>query len=256
MKKDIFVLMLIIVVGLIGCEEVQETETFNQEQEPNITTTGNTPATTLPEVLENGQDDNLSTTIETVIVNEPTIRAEVSTNFLYRQEKFTLTISAENEKGIEKLSFNSSQVFWNHVIFDYDCKLAKVCSNTWELITWDKGLYELSSYSVDSEGEESERVILEVNVGPYRYEVEGQCGDGSCLVDETASSCPEDCAPPAEDSTIEKCNSDYDCGSKSVCREGQCISVDCKTDSDCSGCRRCSYNSCVKCAQGPYGCSC
>ncbi|MBI2666034.1 hypothetical protein HYX13_00315, partial [Candidatus Woesearchaeota archaeon] len=63
---------------------------------------------------------------------------------------------------------------------------------------------------------------------------------------------------PVEESIEEEpeCNSDYDCGSKAICTEGVCYSVDCKTDADCSGCRRCSYNSCVKCAQGPYGCSC
>ena len=52
------------------------------------------------------------------------------------------------------------------------------------------------------------------------------------------------------------CSSDGDCGILEVCQSGVCLHVDCKTDSDCSGCNRCVNNYCSYCGEGPYGCYC
>jgi len=89
--------------------------------------------------------------------------------------------------------------------------------------------------------------------------LEPDCGNGICESWEGETTCYKDCWDQVDDLTVpmaDRCSSNSDCGYKQKCKSGLCVTVDCTTDSHCSGCRRCSGNSCVSCGSGPYGCYC
>ena len=168
----------------------------------------------------------------------PTVTAEADPANLSLPNSFDLTITAEDDIGVSELSFVSTKIFWNHEkTGGYNCTLDVTCTNTWNLVSWEEGLHEITVVAIDSSGQESEEVLVEVDVHPYE-DIE---------VEETIE----------EEEEEPECNSNSDCGYKEVCSStGSCKSVDCTTDSHCSGCKRCSSNSCVSCGSGPYGCYC
>ena len=72
------------------------------------------------------------------------------------------------------------------------------------------------------------------------------CSDGRCgLSSPTPNPVPDD-----------SCTSSSDCGYKQKCISGECQTVECTSDSQCSGCKRCSDYVCVSCGRGPSGCYC
>ena len=76
----------------------------------------------------------------------------------------------------------------------------------------------------------------------------------STTTSSTTTSSTTTTIPPT--TTTSGCSSNSGCGYKQICTGGKCVDVDCTTDSQCSGCKRCSSNSCVSCGHGPYGCYC
>ncbi|MBI2572639.1 hypothetical protein HYV86_02155 [Candidatus Woesearchaeota archaeon] len=234
---------------------------------------------------EPGDSDSGQGEIEAMIDDQyPTITTVVSPSNPSLGDAFTLTIKAEDDKGLKHLIWESSNSFSNYVSPGFfECGMLRSCSNSWELITVSEGLHELIVYAVDSSGKETGKTRLEVNVGSAREITKPSCGDNNCDVLESENSCPNDCSEQTivttvcgndvcdTDETSEtcyvdcadgssddigSCNSNQDCDDEQICSDGTCVDVECRTSADCSGCRRCSYNSCVKCAQGPYGCSC
>ena len=127
----------------------------------------------------------------------PAITARVSPSNPSLDESFTLTIEAEDDKGLKHLIWESSNFFSNYGSPGvFECDMQKTCSNSWEFITIEEGLHELIVYAVDSSGKETGKTPLEVNVGPARETVKKSasvCGNGNCESLESESSCPEDC---------------------------------------------------------------
>src|SRR3989344_1681213 len=307
MKKDfnitmnvkILILLFIVVVIVSGCNTASRYQNRNLGEQV---------------LTDNSEDSLVSDEYPSVTTNLRPSNPSVG-------EVFKLTISAEDDNGVEYLTWESSRKLSNFDQFDsFECGMRKSCSNTWDLSVNEEGKYEFIVSIVDSSGHEVNS-ILELNVQPFTgatgavtnqsdqqeearpfftcgndvceggesYEscsedcdltniVGTSCGDGACEPGEDSDYCPRDCevinpncgndvcdegetretcyADCESGSSEVSCNSNQDCDDEQVCRDGACIDVDCRTSADCSGCRRCSYNSCVKCAQGPYGCSC
>ena len=86
---------------------------------------------------------------------------------------------------------------------------------------------------------------VDETIGSEIYTCPDTCSDGSCTA-ATPSPEPED-----------RCTTNTGCGYKKACISGECVSVQCTTDAQCTGCRRCSGYSCVRCGYGAAGyCSC
>ncbi len=83
------------------------------------------------------------------------------------------------------------------------------------------------------------------NIRSEDYTCPNGCSDGACTTDSN----------PTPDPTPE-CTSNSGCGYKKICTNGVCESVDCTSDSQCTGCKKCSGYRCVRCGYGPYGCTC
>lgn len=75
------------------------------------------------------------------------------------------------------------------------------------------------------------------------------CTDGKCTTSSTPTTDPDD---------DNSCTSHSSCGYKKRCIGGKCVSVQCTSDSQCSGCKRCSSSwTCVNCGYGASGyCTC
>ncbi len=93
--------------------------------------------------------------------------------------------------------------------------------------------------------------------------IKPSCGDNICDDDETQTSCSADCGTVSvtngTTSGQTSCSTNSDCdGYRQICSSGQCIDVECKTDSHCGSHEYCSYNSCVRCRRdyktGNWGC--
>ncbi len=94
--------------------------------------------------------------------------------------------------------------------------------------------------------------------------IKPNCGNNICDDDETQISCSADCGTASvtnNTTSVEtgKCSYNSDCtGYRQICSSGQCIDVECTTDSQCGSHKYCSYNSCVRCRYddryGSWGC--
>lgn len=162
-------------------------------------------------------------------------------------DPISLSITATDDKGLEKISWQSSIPFSNAGSTDsYNCKSQSSCSYRWEFLTNEEGLYQVTVSAIDSSGKEA-KTNFDVNVGP-------------ASVSKTSSPTPSPTATaqssPSTTSSSSECSSNSDCGYKKICTSGTCQAVDCTSDSHCSGCKKCSGNRCVSCGYGPYGCYC
>jgi len=177
----------------------------------------------------------------------PTISTSISPTNPSMGETVSLTISAEDDEGLEKLSWESSKYFSNYdkrALFN--CNLKKTCSYTWELITVEEGLTKITALVKDSSGKEL-KVNLEVDVQPaVKRKV-------TTIVENTTAKVTVENETTVFDNS---CSTNSDCDRKEKCKSGVCKKVECTTSSQCSGCKRCSSNSCVSCGSGPYGCYC
>src|SRR3989338_1740298 len=303
MNVKIFILLFIVIVMIGGCKLEPRYQNQNLSEQKLL--------------INNSKDLSVSDKYPSITTNLRPSNPSLG-------ETFKLTISAEDDNGIEYLAWKSSRKLSNFDQFVYfKCNMQKICSNTWELSADNEGKYNFTVFVVDSYGHEINNV-LEFNVQLFRETTNNSnviedtnnietkvfftcgngvceggesykscskdcdlnniigtsCGDGACEPGEDADYCPKDCKvinPDCGNSVCDKretretcyadcksgssegsnsCNSNQDCDNKQICREGVCVDVQCRTSADCSGCRRCSYNSCVKCPQGPYGCSC
>jgi len=195
-----------------------------------------------------------TTQVDTVpVINDespeyPTITTTVSPTNPTRGNVVKLTISGESSKGIRDVSWESTQSFSNGPADAYPCNNQIQCSYTWELITLEEGLHEVNAWVVDSNGLSSGKVPLKIEVGPYRESRTTETKTPEAVTPEETVE-----ETPVNDNS---CSSHSDCGYKERCIGSVCQSVDCTSDSHCSGCRKCSSNRCVACGSGPYGCYC
>ncbi|HZX20111.1 MAG TPA: hypothetical protein VFF13_03800, partial [archaeon] len=111
---------------------------------------------------------------------------------------FSLSISAEDDEGVESLAWETDEFipFHDHVN-TFDCSSQTTCSNTWEeLIVVEEGTFTITAYAIDSSGRESGGADVEITVlpfVPYEIDVGPICGNDVCQTGETTSSCPNDC---------------------------------------------------------------
>lgn len=179
----------------------------------------------------------------TVVDNYPSISGSSKPSNPSLGDSFNLTISATDDKGVNKLSWQSSKPFLTYgQLGSFDCNLQISCSNSWQLITKEEGLHQITATAIDSSGKDV-KLTLDIDVQPARPVKS---------VATTTSTTSTTTTTIAED----KCNSNSDCGYKERCASGKCIGVECTTDSHCVGCKRCSNYDCVSCGYGPYGCYC
>ncbi|MFH1275684.1 MAG: hypothetical protein ABIH82_01080 [Candidatus Woesearchaeota archaeon] len=220
------IFLIFIVVGCTKESSLSEVAVVSKESESATLGTSKTPNTIIKPTdiqQQSNQMDSPEDTSVTSVTNVdqfPTIKVSASPTDLYREEHLTLSINAEDDVGIEKLMFESSQVFWNNVQYTFDCNLAKTCSNTWDLVTWEEGVNILTAWAVDSKGKESEKSTININIGPYRYQVEDTttsttstsssttnsnsdwytpptCGNNVCENGESYKNCDNDCEAKA-----------------------------------------------------------
>lgn len=203
---------------------------------PTTTTTANPPATTPePQTFEG-------------IDNYPSISGSLKPSNPSLGQSFNFTISATDDKGVNKISWQSSKAFSNYgQSGSFDCNLQTACSNTWQLIAKEEGSHQLTATAIDSSGKDG-KLILEATVQPA-IPVKSTA---PTPVPTTTTSNTSSQPAVAED----KCSSNSGCGYKQICQSGKCVSVACTSDSHCTGCKRCSGNNCVSCGSGPYGCYC
>ena len=169
-------------------------------------------------------------------------------------KSFSLTITGQDDLGVMRLAWETENVFSNQPSTGtFECTGQTSCSNTWEFITTQEGLNRIQAYAVDSSGQQSEKRLYEITVGPY------QAPRTSTNQNTTNANTSTQNTNQGTASTVNasnECNSNSDCGYKQICTVGTCSDVECTNNSQCSGCRRCSDNSCVSCGSGPYGCYC
>ncbi len=225
--KMLFPLFLTAIIFAAGCTVQNDIKPL-QTTRPDISTTTTLPITTIG-----------PTTTE-AIDNYPTISTSLNPSNPSAGQLFNLTISASDDRGLTRLSWQSSKPFSNLGQSSYSCNVQTTCSNTWQLNASEQGTYQITAVAVDSRGKNAE-ANLQVTVGPPR------------IVSTTTSSTTTTTVPTT---TTSGCSSNSDCGRKQICQNKKCVDVECTTDSQCSGCKRCSNYDCVSCGSGPYGCYC
>ena len=190
--------------------------------------------------------------------NPPLIRERSIISNTSAGDQFPVSFTAEDSEGIRELTWQSSKPFSTGSNGSFNCNSEKVCSITWQLVAIEEGPQQVTITVIDSAGEQNS-VSMDIDVRPARMRaVESSVNESN----QTTSSISESANASQSGNTSQSnvsdasCNSNSDCGYKERCTSGVCEEVECTTDSQCSGCRRCSYNSCVSCGRGPYGCYC
>mgnify|MGYP001563512383 CR=1 FL=1 len=206
-----------------------------------------------------------NTTISTTIVYDdkyPTIKTTLSPSNPSLGRNFTLMISAEDDKGLKQLSWESSKSLSNQgKAGSFECNLQKNCSNTWEFTTSEEGPHEITAYATDSSNQ-SGKAALKVDVGPYRQTTNTTTQSTSTSTSNNTATTNQTVTNQTNQTTNQttagdnSCTSNSDCGYKQICTNKNCQSVECTNNAHCSGCKRCSSNNCVSCGYGPYGCYC
>jgi len=233
MNTKILILLFIGIVIITGCGAEEKTQEMKASPEEVVKEA----------LIEQEMRDDSYEEVPTVDDAVLSFSTSVSDTNPSLYEEFTLTISAENEKGIRGFIWESSKSFSNYdQTHISDCDLKKSCTKSWDLIPYEEGLYEITIVALDAQEKESYPMYVEVNVGPSRVVEE------EVVVVEPVE--------PEKSVKDNSCNSNSDCGYKQKCKSGICKTVQCTTSSHCSGCRRCSDNRCVSCGKGPYGCYC
>lgn len=235
----IAIFALVAAVVLSGCTETPEA--IPVPTTPTTLTTETRPetGTTTPQP----QEPQFTGGID----NYPSISGKVDPSNPSLGQSFTLTLSSTDDKGVQTLSWHSSKPFSNYgQSSSFDCNMQASCSHTWELVTNEEGLHQLTATALDSSGKDG-TITIEADVQPARP-----------VTSTTPTSTTT--VPPSTTSTttVEEgtCSSNSDCGYKQRCQSGKCASVQCTTNSHCTGCKRCSDYTCVSCGSGPYGCYC
>ncbi len=159
-------------------------------------------------------------------------------------ETFTLSVTAQDDKGIKQFSWESSPTLSQGQTGSFDCNLQKTCSTKWEFSATTEGPNKITVYAIDSSGQKTKN-DFSLNIGPAR--------PIKSAIPTSSLTSP---SPTATPTAASGCSSNSDCGYKQRCAAGNCIDVQCTTDSQCSGCKRCSDYSCRSCGYGPYGCTC
>ena len=240
--KLVFSVILISFFFFSGCVVIND----NSQDDPIVPTPNNGGT--------NGGTSNGGTSNNGGLVNDnfPSITTSVSPSNPDRKEIFTVTVSGEDDVGIQSISWDSPDSFL--VLPDigaFDCGLQKTCSVSWEFSSGTDGMKTITVYVTDSVGQESGKVPLEINVLPFDFVVptSAVCGNNDCEVSkgETDSTCPADCASGAgsdtsvcgdgvcaDDEAYEICSSDCPridavCGN-GVCEGGESYTTNCTAD--------------------------
>src|SRR3989344_8501733 len=133
MNVKIVILLFIVVVIISGCNTASRFQNKNFGEQ----------------VLTDNSEDSL------VSDEYPSITTNLRPSNPSVGEVFKLTISAEDDGGIEYLTWESSRKLSNFDQFDsFECGMRKSCSNTWDLSADEEGKYEFTVSIVDSYGHE------------------------------------------------------------------------------------------------------
>ncbi len=178
-----------------------------------------------------------------------------------RGQNFNITVSAKDTEGLQGIYWESNDTFaTSPASTSFECNSQTSCNVTWTFVSSQDGLKTINVYAKDLGGQESFKTPLQITVQPHDAPVSTGpvCGNGVCDLDETQISCSADCGTPSVDnsttSTQTGCSYNSDCtGYRQICSSGQCIDVECTTDSQCGSHKYCSYNSCLSCRRNKYG---
>ena len=85
--------------------------------------------------------------------NYPTIRTTLQPSNPSVGDTITLTISAEDDLGVESLAWKSSGTLSGSLSGDFSCRLQTTCSYSWELTAENSGVYDVVATVVDSSGQ-------------------------------------------------------------------------------------------------------
>ena len=244
MKAWFAITLLFAAIAFTGCvASVQETGGIGSRPE-NAAVQNNYTAYPAQENL--GQEN----AVQDVYDAPPSITERSVISNPTAGSQFPLSITAQDDKGIVELRWQSSKLFQGGQSGSFNCNMEKTCSNTWNLIAIEEGPQQITVSVVDISGKQSQ-ASLEIDVRQARaVSTEPVVNNTSTpMIQETNQS-----QEPVLDD--DSCDSDSDCGYKEICTGGVCEAVQCTSDSHCSGCKRCSSNRCVSCGSGPYGCYC
>ncbi len=245
MKAWFVIVLFFVTIVFSGCvTNVQETTVGSSQ--------GNNPMqgdySPLP---ENAAQENV---VEEVYDAPPSIRERSVVSNPTIGQSFPLLLTAEDDKGIVELRWQSSKPFQGGQSGSFSCNMEKICSNTWNLVAMEEGEQQIIVSVVDISGKQNQ-ASMEITVREARNmsATQASTADTASMVNETNQSSEPVPEPVMNDAS---CDSNSDCGYKEICTGSVCEDVECTSDSHCSGCRRCSSNSCVSCGSGPYGCYC
>lgn len=212
------------VCGNNECESGETSETCAQDCsviEEDVSGCGNGVCEN-SETLASCQQDCAFTA--DVLDQFPTITLSASPSNPSQSLTFDLTITVEDNIGIDTLVWETEQFIPFHVHSNsFDCGLQTTCTNTWEeLITVEEGVIQIVAFATDSSGQVS-RGDIEITVlpfVPYEVEVGPVCGNDVCQEGETVTNCSQDCL------VIETISSN--CGNN-TCENGE-TSLNCSQD--------------------------
>lgn len=253
----VLVLAVLVVSGCAGLKIEKSKVNASPEKSPAITETSELPALKSPEVTQEPSPVKVEPSRSPTPAQEPLIESYdnpplISSSSLNPSnpslgDPSILSITATDDKGLEKISWTSDLPFSAGTTDSYKCNSQTSCSFSWDLLAKEQGLHKVVVSVIDTSGKEAKQTF-DLNVGPARPKYSPT---PSPTTTGTATS-----SPTTTGSSSVSCSSNSACGYKKACIGGVCQDVDCTSDSHCSGCRRCSSNRCVSCGSGPYGCYC
>ncbi len=140
--------------------------------------------------------------------NYPTITTSTSPSNPNRGEPFTLTVTAEDDLGIQNLYWESTNSFATQPeSTTHDCNAQKMCTVNWEFTASEDGPKTITVYARDLANLESAKVPMQINVQPFdEPEQSSVCGNSACEEGETPATCSSDCGSPEPSCGDNTCN--------------------------------------------------
>ncbi len=181
------ILALFIAVFLVGCVTPNEnTNSSNSSINVRPVTPNN--------IIRPISNDNFPT-ISTTILSP----ANPS-----RSEPFNLTINAQDDLGINTISWESTTVFTTQPeLTSFNCNSQTTCSVTWTFSSAQDGSKTINVYATDSTGHQSTKSPTSISVQPYDYIPRSvapvttnpfACANAICEGGESYHTCPQDCS--------------------------------------------------------------
>ena len=200
--KYFFVLLLVGLILVSGCTQVDnKKDDTDQTDESQNNTSGPKIGKPIGKQFDN---KSINQNGENFASSSPPRigRTSINPNNPDLGEAVNITVSAEDDQGIKEVSWTSSKPFSNGQTGSFDCGLQKTCLASFELITLDSGLHEVTIVAVDSSGQPSNPSTSEITVSTYRVTTKKTtetkttsftCGNSKCEGGESYLNCENDC---------------------------------------------------------------